>query len=841
MTSSEMTVIPEEISSLSFCLVRKNEKRPVEPGWQNKPHKVDDPELRRHLQEGGNYGVICGLQGLMVLDVDDMAAFAELVDINKLPATFKVQTGNKGLHYYYKVTGGDHRKVVLKNGNGDHLGELQGAGAMVVAPGSVHPNGNVYSVMMGWDITEIAGDDLFRILKSVMPPEEKLKKVATRRRAPTSTDDDPFAGVSILDVINVAGFTESGGQYFGKHPVHGSETGHNLVANPEKNSWWCGRHETGGGPALWVAVEEGIIDCSEARPGALTGKKFIETIEAAERRGLIEAKGKPTPPEEDVPEDVKARALEILEGGDPIEYVITQFHRFHVGDDKLAKVMLASVVSGSILNSAGIQPKLSGRSGAGKTHACKSLCHCLPPEIVVEASVSAKALFYLSDLQPGQVVFSDDIVMSEDLEGTLKRSMTNFQEGTTHITLDRNRQLQRLPLPPRLTWWLTSVNDHFSDELINRQYGLNVKEGRDTDRQVFSHSMTRATQAGEEFFVDEEVQVAREIIRQIRQNVYLVAVPFAERIGMVDVSDRRNPGRFLDLIRAATVARTMQRKAHSNGDGVVVVDASEADFAFAEELFADRASNLIRKVNNTEDDLLAFIAVRGPVSGSEIVRDFRLRDGRGLSTGYVHALLHGRKDRGGKGLLDRIEGLAWGKETIQTDEGKTVFQNVYTLHTVYNRWTSFDKAVWLEPDQICHGFATDLPNGKNEKSTSTAPISKTDLSDLSDLPKNGGAKSEAEESRSSEGKDDDLANLTNLTKASPLDSDSQICQPGKSDGKSGPDDGAEKRIFGLTFAYYRDLKRQHGGLSVKILMDTQSWDVERARMAYDLARKEGIV
>lgn len=838
-----MTSIPAQLQrpDLRFCLIRPSDKRPFEAGWQKDGganYGFDDLRLLQHV---GNYGVVGGFGGLVVLDADEPDRIKALIDHGALPDTFTVKTGGGGYHFYF-ISPDIKDKIVLKDKNGDHLGELQAWGAQVVGAGSVHPNGNLYEVVNDAPIAAIAASDLRAALDPVIPKKKsnavKLEEVAKkRRRAPTATDADPFADVSILDVINVSGFEETGGQYFGSHPVHGSETGHNLVVSPEKNSWWCGRHETGGGPALWIAVEEGIIDCSEARPGALTGAKFIEVLEAAERRGLIEGKGNPTPPKEDVPEDVKARALEILEGGDPIEYVMGQFRRFHVGDDKLAKVMLASVMSGSILNSAGIQPKLSGRSGAGKTHACKSLCHCLPPEIVVEASVSAKALFYLGDLQPGQIVFSDDIVMSDDLEGTLKRSMTNFQQGTTHITLDRNRQLQKLPLPPRLTWWLTSVGDGFSEELINRQYGLNVKEDRDTDREVFRHAMTRAEAGGEEFFVDDGVQVAREIIRQIRRNVYLVTVPFATRIGMADVSDRRNPGRFLDLIRAAAVARVMQRKATTNGDGVIMVDASEDDFAFAEELFADRASNLIRKVNNTEDDLLAFIATRGPVSGAEIVRDFRLRDGRGISIGYMHVLLHGRKDRGGRGLLDRIEGLSCMKQSIQTDEGKTVFQNVYTLHTVYNRWDSFDKAVWLEPeDQICHRFATDLPNGKNEKSPSEEPISKTDLSDLSDLPKNGGAKPDSVVNGPSTGKGEGLANLTNLTNPTPPDSDYRICQPGKSDGKTDPvGGGGDGRIFGLTIGYYLDLG---GGKlpDVKTLMQDQGWDAEKAAMALSVAK-----
>ena len=124
------------------------------------------------------------------------------------------------------------------------------------------------------------------IKKGVTCNKEK-NETALRKGHQSTSEVDPFANVSILDVIDTSGFIESGDQLFGPHPIHGSDTGHNLVVKPATDEWWCGRHSTGGGPAIWLAVEEGIIDCSEAVPGALKGEKFVRVLEAAERRGLI--------------------------------------------------------------------------------------------------------------------------------------------------------------------------------------------------------------------------------------------------------------------------------------------------------------------------------------------------------------------------------------------------------------------------------------------------------------------------------------------------------------------------------------------------------------------------
>jgi len=277
--------VPERIEGFSFCLVKAKDKRPFEPNWRNNPYAYDDQKLQKHIQVGGNYGVICGYADLMVLDVDDVTAFTEEVDLAKIPPTFSVKTGGGGLHFYFIVRGGEHKKVVLKGRNGDHLGELQGTGTMVVGPGSIHPNGATYAVQNDADVAEVDHQELMAILKPVLSAREGQEDATNKKKATCA--GDPFAEVSILDVINTSAFQKSGNQLFGPHPVHGSDTGHNLVVNPSKNSWWCGHHQTGGGVALWIAVQEGIIRCDDAKPGALRGAKFLRVLEAARSRGLI--------------------------------------------------------------------------------------------------------------------------------------------------------------------------------------------------------------------------------------------------------------------------------------------------------------------------------------------------------------------------------------------------------------------------------------------------------------------------------------------------------------------------------------------------------------------------
>ena len=315
---------------------------------------VDDPALLQRLQRGGNYGVVNGTgpngAGLATLDADNLPRLAELVDLASLPPT--MEAGRRGedgepiqdrRHFHFlSDLEGKHR---LKDPEtGEVLGDVRGSGGFqVVGPGSLHPSGAVVEVLEDRPLAEISGAELLRILSPALEASSplkletgraKLEGLRGKRRPPTATDKDPFADVSILDVIDVSGFKESGGQFFGGHPVHGSETGHNLVVNSAKNSWWCGRCETGGGPALWLAVEAEIIDCSEARPGALRGERFLQTLDYAKSKGIIpDEEGEARDYLETVRDGLKAdprklkdrdvlAALLTLRENDPVEFDI---------------------------------------------------------------------------------------------------------------------------------------------------------------------------------------------------------------------------------------------------------------------------------------------------------------------------------------------------------------------------------------------------------------------------------------------------------------------------------------------------------------------------------------
>jgi len=99
------------------------------------------------LTPAANIGIACGKRsGIVVVDVDaDHDGFESLAELainyGALPDTPMTKTGSGGRHIFFKHPGIEIRNSAGKLGRGI---DVRGDGGYVVAPPSVHPNGNRY-------------------------------------------------------------------------------------------------------------------------------------------------------------------------------------------------------------------------------------------------------------------------------------------------------------------------------------------------------------------------------------------------------------------------------------------------------------------------------------------------------------------------------------------------------------------------------------------------------------------------------------------------------------------------------------------------------------------------
>ena len=197
--------------------------------------------------------------------------------MNAALPTYWYSTGREShKQYVYIVSDPPIGNIPLKNG-----AYVKGQNGYAVGPGSIHPNGTVYGLSKSkYPIRTVTKGELLEVLKPFMVRTKKSKEKPRVRR-------ENLTWLSLADLIDLSKFRRSGNQFQGPHPIHGSETGINLSVDISKNLWHCFRHDSGGSVLEWIAVNEGIIDCADAVPGALRGERFWQVLEVAhEKYGL---------------------------------------------------------------------------------------------------------------------------------------------------------------------------------------------------------------------------------------------------------------------------------------------------------------------------------------------------------------------------------------------------------------------------------------------------------------------------------------------------------------------------------------------------------------------------
>lgn len=291
-TAKALNRIPKQLRNKDFRFVKIRmkgkgaKKRPFPDKWQTKNnYRYDNQPFLDYIVDDNNFGVLCGCGDLAVIDADEKQ-ISELVE-KKLPKTFTVQTGGGGRHFYFIVPDMEKKKV-LYDKNHKHYGEIQFTGAQVVAPGCIHPNNNRYEIVKDVPIKTISFDDIKQALKDYFQ---------TNVTEPEHWENGgEFEDVDITKVLNLSKFKRQGQEYQGVHPIHGSKTKNNFCVNPTKGTWHCFRCNTGGGALSLIAVLEGIIDCSDSKPGALKGDIFKQVVSVADEKYNINIQNRPNTP-----------------------------------------------------------------------------------------------------------------------------------------------------------------------------------------------------------------------------------------------------------------------------------------------------------------------------------------------------------------------------------------------------------------------------------------------------------------------------------------------------------------------------------------------------------------
>jgi hypothetical protein len=163
-----------------FIRIRKNGKKPLlNENWvkDKQIYTFDNPIILEHITNGGNYAFSNTHGFFLVVDADKECVSTTITN-SDLPKTFVVQSSEKGRnHFIWKCKDSIKGKKELKDKNGP-VGDIRGCNGnyYTVCPGSTHPNGEIYKVVIDVPIADVSEKDVWSVLSDFTKKTIKKKK-----------------------------------------------------------------------------------------------------------------------------------------------------------------------------------------------------------------------------------------------------------------------------------------------------------------------------------------------------------------------------------------------------------------------------------------------------------------------------------------------------------------------------------------------------------------------------------------------------------------------------------------------------------------------------------------
>lgn len=692
---------------------RNSGKIPIEKGWQNRETTRTDDEITKFWGNGSkepyNIGLQCGKRsGVIVVDVDDWnPAIMNYLTEGLTAEEWLMSNRTTGRsHIFFKYTS------EIKSQKHHDLGiEILSDGNNAVLPPSKHQSGTEYKFnrepATSHDIPEMPEEFIQRLNilfatngslnASLNKCKPCLREKFNEHRKIPNVDDWRGSNGRELTLALMADLYANGA----------GEEVLTLVCKYIFREWFdpevtqkelsriFSYFEDGGKPwtcdSIRTKLNRIVLDPEDPEKTKCEFCKF--SIQSSRQHNLFQTQPVPseeTDPldidydEEGLPEDVliaaEEEAIRILKEGDPIAYIMEIIQKFHIGDEEALEAIALSIAGQSCSNTAGLHVSMNGPSGDGKSHCMKSAIKLVPARFKRETSLSAKAAYYMN-LRPGMILFSDDKELNEDAEEVIKQATTNYQKNTVHQTV-KEQQGKTVIIPPRINWYLTSVESTVSDQLLNRQLTFSTDSSLAQKERIFQMQQAEAKRGKMAMTeVTPEVLVCRRIYSRLKENLFEVKIPFADQIDIKDKSDSRIFTKILDMIRSYAIFKYMQRE--KDDEGAII--ATLEDFNRAKNLFESQKESALTKLNTDERRVVQLIANKPNGADLNLISEKT-----GLAYEKVRRILNGRSDRKTKGLLEKVKGLTTEEITEDFDGTSKRRRTMYYLKKD-NIWELYDQ------------------------------------------------------------------------------------------------------------------------------------------------------
>ncbi|MFA4936588.1 MAG: bifunctional DNA primase/polymerase, partial [Candidatus Methanoperedens sp.] len=539
--------------------------------------------------------------------------------------------------------------------------EILGEGNQVVVPPSIHREGQKYK----WQLPEGAyletfelpelPDQVIEIIKQLKKLDEKIKACRKCFRWIINQSRDAMHGkdgrrlmLATATELKAQKVTLEEFRLYSKK-VYGDDYDPRRTADEWKN-----------------VDEKKTWKCDTIR------LNFPEVLE------LCKSCFKKSPDIDGTDSEATKKAIEIMTKGDPIGYILDTWNKFHSGDRPFGYVLLCSSVCSSIAASDGLVINFNGDSGGGKSHACRSMLHLIPQKWWIRRSLSDKAIFYSDSVQTDMILFSDDVQMSDDMKMIFKNSVSDFQEQIEHETVNILHKSEVLKIPPRLTWWLTAVDDIGNEEIERHRLKI-VIEANEHRLKTISDRLQKRRQKGEEKYPGDypEVKICRAIFRELKYKKEKVIFDFNLKFKDGLSTDTQNM--IFEMLLATALINKYQRQ--RDDDGTIM--AEKEDFKRVVDNFAAVSDTQVSKLTKSELLVARYLKQVGYDVSSNTIQEYFKK-----SKQWVSWVMNGKNGDGG--LLSKMPNVIE-EDVIKKDGTESVRKKMYRFVGEWNELAIYEK------------------------------------------------------------------------------------------------------------------------------------------------------
>lgn len=650
-------------------------KRPLLTKWQKLATNPTEEELENYfIKKNYNIGAVCGkTSDLMVVDVDwyIRGMWEDILrDIDVKEWVKQYRTSGRW-HWLFKF----HPDFKLKHAKPLGIDLLGESGNVVMSP-SIHESGDVYTLDGNIGNRPALPDEVITRINTYIDTWQALRLTASKCRKPFK---EFFERVFVKEDLG----KDEDGNKIPNTLYHDLSVFRNMEGRT-RTLHMCSELMANGADSKQMMLfcmmafgndfnySDSEYQIGKINPSATARKSSIQAdvilsqfFDASEQWVM----------DEKIEEDIKEKDIEtfpkhiiewanlLLEKGDAFLFIVDTWNRHHVGDRIIGEACACAVASTYMTNSKGLHIKPSGDSGKGKSDGAKKFLHLLPDHKKLVGSLSGKSMFYNPNLTKGTIIYTDDVQLNEDIVTTIKQSITNFQDITVHNTV-KKQEYQQYTIPPRISWWMTSVSGFDDDQMGNRFLGVDVDSSSAQDEKVFQHQAIMERFGITEDAVDDDVLVCRAVFSILEEEDYKIVFPYTNCLEWNNKDNRRNFGMFMDILKSVTFYRVKQREKFQD-----LYLANIDDFHRAKEIYKGLAESNATNLTETELKVMRWISTQNDVDIKQITNIV------GKSETTAKYLMHGRDGNGG--LLAKVSGLHSEKVTIRHNDEKSTTKNIY--------------------------------------------------------------------------------------------------------------------------------------------------------------------